>query len=397
MAPQPDLVTALAQRPVARKSLGLSPWQILICVVGGLIIGGTLVKQLGALAGQPTPAHHVVAWLIALVIAVAPTHLARRARRRWIERLELPLDRLSYLDALDGWSHRAALEVELHLPSDDRAPAPPDVASLPGTRVTTSPGRATITGPMLPIAWYRTFTLGRGRFVAHHNAPLHHWFRKLVDRALSAYEERAELERIVVRRLPEEGRVTTPIAPPVALGEPLRRRPAARRALGIGPWQALAALPVGGNLGLLVVLALGQLGSPLERMTNLGIVGLAVALSPILLHRLIVLRERRWLELLGLPLDRSAYLDALCDRSRRALVVEARLPDGPAAAADAPRFPGTQSEAAPGLLRFISPEGRSNRRLHRWFRDLAERVLHPLARTQIIDAITVRRHPPTGP
>lgn len=177
---------ALIQKRLRRRAwyaLGLVSWQ------KGWLTVGLPFAALMVLEAE-TGLNAGTSWLGALVFPLgvvaflAPDYWVRSRNVRWIDELELPLDRESYANALDHASDYARLRVIV----EGAALTPPTISGIVATVEVRSSGLVFESSTME----FRTkFTSGP------HNLELHRWFVLLIDRVLRPLAREHEIARIV--------------------------------------------------------------------------------------------------------------------------------------------------------------------------------------------------------
>ncbi len=172
---------AKKRRHEAWYSLGLTVMTRYHAVLGMLVLAQPL------LWAADTPAAWSQALGVSLVVAaiLVPDRLVRWYRARWIDRLELPLDRESYANALDGKTRYARLRITVN----GRDLRVPDIYGVVAHVVEASTTRVIID----------SFTMQVGtRFHGYpaYNVELHRWFVLLTERILKPMASSGQIELI---------------------------------------------------------------------------------------------------------------------------------------------------------------------------------------------------------
>jgi hypothetical protein len=157
-------------------------------------VGAVALAPLQRVGGDGSPLYPfaVIAWLVSSF--VVPGRLLRGRRVRWLQRLDLPLDRASYLDAINVFARMGSLALEVRLKDHAVLPATPE-GLPPGTVVTSEPG-------VLRMASGMNYTLDWGSYGSYAtNRPLHEWFRKVAVDVLLPLSRTVPIESIVARHV----------------------------------------------------------------------------------------------------------------------------------------------------------------------------------------------------
>ena len=175
-----------------RARLSLAPRMFASWIVSSILVllvamaAGYAKKHLGLPAGPMV----VGMWTGIILAFIVPARVARGAQVRWLSTLKLPLDRISYLDALDVSASEGALVVEVRFERGATVAVGEVRAS---GAVEMQPGAMRITSP-----WFGTVDAGTYG-TTKHNGPLHHWFRKLADDVLVPLSRTHPMESVAVQ------------------------------------------------------------------------------------------------------------------------------------------------------------------------------------------------------
>ncbi len=164
------------KRAMASYSLGLTTTRSTLFFFAGMVPGIILSRIFPALwQGQRGLG---LAFLMYIAVPLAVMILVAKGFRRrqlsWLEALEaeLPLDRTSYLDVLNGRVGSGRLAVILEVGPG----AAPALDALPGATIETVDGTLRIVSPMLSMG---ALSMIGGHPI--HNGKVHRWFRRCVD------------------------------------------------------------------------------------------------------------------------------------------------------------------------------------------------------------------------
>ena len=177
-------------RPRAWYALGVNVVARYYMLVGSAVASLFIMDSFG---GNPTTA---AGWQAGPMMATAflafllPDRVLRWYRARWVDKLELPLDRETYAAALDGGLMYARLEIVV----EGESLQCPEINGIVAHLTASSPTRLV----------FESFTmqLRRPRVKATaHNLELHLWFVLLTERILRPIARTQRIDRITARYL----------------------------------------------------------------------------------------------------------------------------------------------------------------------------------------------------
>jgi hypothetical protein len=184
---------ALRSRPTARHSLGLTATQVTVIFGLGMVGLGLAIKLLAPQLWRGPATGPLLALgclLVPLAGAILLSQGLARARIAWLDQLDLPLDRESYLDALDRSRDRGRLAI-IVTPEPGVRLSPPEVSTLPGTTAELVEGALHLVSPAVSVAAF-------SRAASHgvHAGKLHRWFQRCADDVLRPLATRTRLAEV---------------------------------------------------------------------------------------------------------------------------------------------------------------------------------------------------------